>query len=67
MAACVMLASTVCAEAVNADSAPCVGVTFEGKLQAEIPNTITKRMEISRVVLNISLPPYNTGVTQLKR
>jgi hypothetical protein len=63
MAACVMLASTVWAAAVKAASGPCVGVAFDGKLQAEIPNMIMIRIEASRVVVDISLPPYKTGVT----
>jgi hypothetical protein len=42
-----------------------VGVAFDGKLQAETPNTTIKRIETSRTFLDISLPPYKTGVTQV--
>jgi len=53
IAAWVRLASTVWAAAVKTASAPCVGVAFEGRLQAEMPNTRVKRIEASRVILNI--------------
>jgi hypothetical protein len=51
----VRLAATVWAATVKTESGPCVGVrvTLEGKLQAEIPNTRARRIETSRVVLDI--------------
>jgi hypothetical protein len=67
IAAWVMFASTVWAAEVRTTSAPCVGVTLEGKLQADNPTTRTNKMEASRMVLVISLPPYNSITYLLKK
>ena len=51
----VILASTVWAAEVKTISAPTVGVTFEGRLQADEPNKRINKMEARRVIFGISL------------
>jgi hypothetical protein len=61
MADWVMLASTVWAAAVSTTSASAVGVAaLEGRLHADTPIMKMSKMETSRIVVVISLPPCNS-------